>query len=364
MKKKINLLITTYHLDHGGVEEVILTYAKLLDKDRYSITVGCLHKGTLSNEIDKIPGVRLVFIDTKSRIKRFFRFAMLAREVRADIVHNHSCWYGLFAGSLCGAYKVETVHNMYFWFSAIEKLNYSVYLLLANRIIAVSNYVRKFTLDFFSFIDPKKIVVVYNGIHYELFKDSKPDEQIRSQLKIEKETIVVGFVGRLTFQKGITYLLDAASIIETKNRAVKFLIVGEGELREELEAKVKSMRLGNIIFVGFQREIIKYLSIMDIFVLPSLFEGLPMSVLEAMACKKPVVATNISGTAEVVVDNQTGFLVEPKNVEQLTDRLMRLIANSSIRQQMGELGMQRVIQQFSAQRMINKTEEIYCTRKQ
>lgn len=355
--RKISVLITTYNLDHGGVEEVILTYAKLLDKERFAVTVACLRSGTVAAEIARLPGVRLEFIDTKSRVLRFFRFVGLAREVKADIVHNHACWYGHLAGLFAGAKNLETVHNMYFWFTWFERWHYGLYCRLAHRMIAVSDYVRRFTIEHFPLMQAEKLVVIRNGIHYQQFQGVHGAAELRAALGISPEAPVVGFVGRLAEQKGVAYLVDAVAELAKRFPELRVVVVGEGELREELQARAR--QLPQMIFAGFQREIPRYLSMFDIFVLPSLWEGLPMSILEAMAAGKPVVATGVSGTPEVVVDGETGYIVEPKNVGQLAEKLSLLIADGELRRRMGAAGRDRVIAHFSAEGMVRTSEALY-----
>ncbi len=354
---KINLLITTNNLDHGGVEEVVLTYARFLDKNVFNVTIACLRAGTVSAEIAKIPGVRFVHIATQSRFLRFFRFSLLAREVKADIVHNHACWYGHLAGALCGAKRIETVHNMYFWFTWFERWHYGFYNLLAHRMFAVSEYVRQFTIDHFPLMDPAKLVVVRNGIPLKQFLERETDVEIRRRHGIDAGATVIGFVGRLTLQKGVEYLIDAFAKLRSSDPDLRVIIVGEGDLGEALRARAAG--IPQIVFAGFQRDIPRYLASFDIFVLPSLWEGLPMSVLEAMAAGKPVIATAVSGTSEVVMEGETGFLIEPKDVAQLADRLSRLVRDAELRHRMGSAGRDRVTEHFSAEGMVRTSEAIY-----
>ncbi|MBU2524167.1 glycosyltransferase family 4 protein [Patescibacteria group bacterium] len=356
---KINLLITTYYLDKGGVEEIILTYTKLLDKSKYSVTVACLVTGTVSDEIACIDGVRLFHIDTKNRIRRFLKFWKIARETEADIVHNHACWYGLIVGYLVGAKRIETIHNMYHWFKHYERILYGLNCLFANKIIAVSEYVRTFSIDYFPFINTKNTVVIHNGIDFEKFQNDQNKTELREQLSIKKDEIVVGFIGRLTEQKGIEYLIEAALVISKQNPNVKFIIVGDGILRDALENQAHKLGLINIFFTGFQRNVPQHLQLFDIFVLPSLFEGLPVSVLEAFASGTAVVATKVSGTPEVVHDGINGFLVEPKNAKQLAEKLQILINDPILRKKFGENGKNLVKSQFSAELMVKKTEDVY-----
>lgn len=358
-QRNINLLIVTYNLDYGGVEDVIHSYARLLNKATYNISVICLVSGAVSTEIAKIAGVKMIHVTTRSRIRRFFTILNIAREMRIDLVHNHACWYGLVIGFLVGAKCIETVHNVYDWFNWHERLRYGLYCFLANRIIAVSENVRTFTLSSFPFMKEKKFIVVHNGIDCDRFNTKVSTSELRNDLRISTEDVVIGFIGRLTEQKGMVYLLEAAEQLSKKFRNLSYVIVGDGELSEDLKARAQQLKLPNVHFVGFQRETSRYLQLFDIFVLPSLWEGLPISVLEAMAAARPVVATAVSGTREVIIHGITGYLVEPRSVSGLIDRLSYLIEHHNVRTNMGQKGNERVLEHFSAQLMVAKTESIY-----
>jgi glycosyltransferase involved in cell wall biosynthesis len=140
---------------------------------------------------------------------------------------------------------------------------------------------------------------------------------------------------------------------------VKVLIVGDGERREQLHRLAAELGLRNVIFAGHQRDVADYLHALDVFVLPSLWEGLPVSVLEAMACSLPVVATRVSGTPEVVEDGITGRLVEPRDAAGLLSAITALVADAGLRRRMGDAGRKRVEREFSAESMLASTEEVY-----
>lgn len=354
---KTSILFVTTNLDKGGAEEITLTYAGLLDKSRFTVTVVCLHGGVVSQEISAIPGVTLIEIHTRSRIGRFFRILGVARRVGADVVHNQACWYGLLVGALVRARRVETIQNLYQWLNWHERLRYGLYLRLADRIVAVSAAVRDFTMQSFPFVPASRILVIFNSIDPSRFHRSPCEEDIL-EYGLEGRT-VIGFLGRLTDQKGLPYLLSAAAEIGRVHPEVLFLIVGDGELGPQLREHARRERLTNVIFTGYQRDVPRFLSLFDIFVLPSLWEGLPVAVVEAMAAGKPVVATRVGGTPEAVVDGSTGYIVEPRSVPQLVDRLGKLIRDRDLRQQMGRAGREQAKENFSASTMVRRTEELY-----
>ena len=359
MAQQVNLLIATYHLDKGGLEEVVRTYAALLDKTKYTIVVACINHGVIASEIAKIPGVKVVHVSPRGRIGRFLMFYRIARDLKADIVHNHACWYGLIVGLLVGAKRVETVHNIYQWMKPLERIHYGLYCMLAQRIIAVSDEVRKYTIASFPFMKDKKFTVVYNGIRCEPYLKRHDVSSLRRDMGIAEGSVVLGFVGRLTEQKGLTYLFDALDTLNRTHPGVVCVIVGDGDLAAALQESVRERKLSNVRFAGYQRDIPRYLQMFDIFVLPSLWEGLPMSVIEAMAAGVPVVATNVGGTAEVVLDGRTGFIVGPKDVPKLAERIGFLIEHPGERKAMGTRGQERVLERFSGTSMVAGTEKIY-----
>ena len=355
---KIRLWIVTYHLNTGGVEEIILTCARLLDKKKFSITVICLEEGVVSDEIAQITGVELIPIPTRSRFKRFVHLWLLARNRRPQIIHNHACWYGLIIGFLVGSKRVETIHNMYHWFSWHEKIRYSLYLMLADKVIAVAEEIKKFTLFSFPFINEKKFEVIYNGVDEQKFMHLSEPLTIRSELNIPPDAPIIGFIGRLTEQKGVRYLLEAAALLKITCPGIYMVIVGDGVLSEDLQRLSKSLDLSNVIFAGFQRDVKKYLCMLDVLVLPSLFEGLPVTLLEAMAAGVPSIASRVGGVPEVLEDGVTGFLVEPKQVNLLAQTIERLV-KSPERWAMRSAAKELFKKKFSASTMIKRTEDLY-----
>jgi glycosyltransferase involved in cell wall biosynthesis len=272
----VRLLFTTFHLDQGGVEQVILTYAGGLDRQKYRITVVCLEGGTVATEIGAIAGVDLIVIQTRSRLKRLLEFIAVARKAKPDVVHNHACWYGLLVGWFVGVRRVETVHNVYHWLNWHERLRYGLYLRLADRIIAVSEAVSEFTRSYFPFVPSARMTVIFNGIDPSRFQVSARLEDMQ-EFGLHHKT-VIGFLGRLTEQKGLSYLLSAAAEIGRMHPEAQFMIVGDGELGRQLREKVVHEELTNVLFTGFQRDVPRFLSLFDIFVLPSQWEGLPALV--------------------------------------------------------------------------------------
>lgn len=356
---RLRLLIVVQALEQGGMEEVIRLLATHLDRERFHVTVAYVVGGDISRQMADIPGIDLVCFHHRSRIVRLIRLIRLSRRGRTQIVHNHLNWYGLLAATCGGAASVETIHNTYGWFGAIRRVLYSLSVLQADRLIAVSSNVRDFTLKRFPLLRGKPISVIHNAIDPRKFVRLADGVAHRRRLGIGADECVIGFVGRLEVQKAVHRLVDAAAALSPRWPNLRFLIVGEGTLRGALEARAASLGLRNIIFAGYAEDTTPFYSVFDIFALPSAWEGLPLTVLEAMACRCPVVAMDVGGVAEAVLDGVTGFAVPSEPPARFVEAIETMIRDPGMRRSMGEAGRALVERDFSIDGMIERTEGVY-----
>ena len=211
-------------------------------------------------------------------------------------------------------------------------------------------------------VEKSKIVVIPSGVDSAHFNPESPKvkekaSQLKEELNIGDE-ILIGYVGRLYPAKGLSYLFSAVREIADKHRRIALLIVGDGAQRHELETMARDLKI-KAIFTGWQHNIVPYYSLMDIFVLPSLFEGLPNVILEAMAMKKPVVATRVGGNPDVLSNGVNGFLVPVRDVTQLAVALEKLIEDEELRMRMGATNRQKVEKYFLWSHTVDKVEKIY-----
>jgi glycosyltransferase involved in cell wall biosynthesis len=212
----------------------------------------------------------------------------------------------------------------------------------------------------------------YNGIDVHPFARATPQttpsgadadrEQttLRSRLGLGLGDCVIGSVGRLSEQKGYTYLLEAASAVLAQHPQVKFLLVGDGELRSELQQQAAALGLtGSVIFAGAQESTVDFYRVMDVFVLPSLWEGLPTVVLESMASGVPVVATDIPGTQELVEAGHTGWLCRPRDPVSLAETLLSALSNPLLGSAMAATARERVLACYSLNAIAKQFEILY-----
>lgn len=211
-------------------------------------------------------------------------------------------------------------------------------------------------------IERSRVVVVPSGVDTEYFNPERLDIQnkaslLKDELSLSDE-IVVGYVGRLFPVKGLTYLFSAVERIQGNHPNFTLLIVGDGAQRNELETVAKELKV-RTVFAGWQRDVRPYYALMDIFVLPSLFEGLPNVILEAMAMKTAVIATKVGGNPDVLTNGENGFLVPTRNVQQLAHTLEMLIEDEDLRAKMGAVNRQKVEEHFQWSQIANKIEKVY-----
>jgi glycosyltransferase involved in cell wall biosynthesis len=204
-----------------------------------------------------------------------------------------------------------------------------------------------------------RAVVVHEGIDLE-HVDAAPPASIHEDLRLPHGAPIVGNVAALVPHKGQRHLIEAATQVLPQVPDARFVIAGEGELRPALERQIKEHRLEkHVLLAGFRPDVLSLHKAFDIFVMSSITEGLGTSLLDAMACGKPIVATRAGGIPEVVVDGETGILVAPRDDRALASAIVTLLRDESLRHRMGEAGRARVRTHFSAERMVQDTLRVY-----
>jgi glycosyltransferase involved in cell wall biosynthesis len=229
----------------------------------------------------------------------------------------------------------------------------------SDRVIAVS---RQLAGEVLKLAEPRAPVsVVYHGVDLQVFKPCTDQRQVREALSLPRNAVGICTVGRLVIEKGVTELLEAFGVLVEKHENAWLAFVGEGPGRQLIEAWAEREGLSDRVFVTGSlphTEIPKWMGACDVFVLASYREGLPNAVLEAMACGRPVVATEVGGIPEVV-GSETGILIRPKRAAPLASALMTLAGCSSLRERMGRAGLNRVRERFSWARSAEELKSIY-----
>ena len=362
-QSKINVLYIIWSLGLGGAEQVVINLAKGLDKKRFRPIVCCLNeKGEFADELEK-EGIQVLALHKKGKfdiaiIKKIIA-VIKANHIR--IVHTHlwgANFWGRLAAILCRIPVIASEHNEDSWKPRLFLYADKILSLFTDRIIAVSNRVKHFYVHRAG-IHPDKITVVYNGIEANRFGATGDISLKKKELGIKDEELVLGVIGRLVPQKGHIYFLRALNEL-SKRQSLRGLIIGSGPLDRELKDAAQAIGLnGKVIFTGLRQDIPQLLNLVDVLVMPSLREGLPIIALEAMAAGVPVVATNVGGNPEVIIDGETGLLVQPRNAEALKNAINRLITDKDYSRTLVKKARFRIESFFNVMRMVSDTEKIY-----
>jgi glycosyltransferase involved in cell wall biosynthesis len=369
--RKINILQLVNGFAIGGAERKLLDLVRSLDRNKYRIVICSVGQGgPLQKEFEKL-GLKVVVLPKKFAFdfSLIFKVARLMRKERIEIVQTtllYADLIGALAAKLAGVPIViswETVShgtNDSLRTKSRHKLGYRFAMKFVDRIVAVSDETRMSIIDKRK-VFPEKVMTIHYGVDLNKYKQSNGFVD-RKKLGIPEDAPIVGVVARLEEIKGHHYFIRAASEIINKFPKVNCVLVGDGSLRESLEKEVKKLGLeSNFHFLGFRNDIQNLLNVFDIFVLPSISEGLPNVILEAMACKKPVVATSVGGIPEAVVHGITGFLVPVKNPASMAQAVVRLLENKKFLIEMGQKGRQRVEEEYSLDKEISEFENLYDT---
>ncbi len=356
----------------GGAQHIVYLLAKHLRSD-YEITVACAPGGLLVERLRGL-GLRVMEIPELCRLphplrdlRALWKLHSLMQAERFDIVHTHSTKAGLL-GRLAAAWArvpviLFTAHGWAFsdgrawpwrWLLAhVERLPAH----LSTKVICVSEYDRQVAVRF-GVASPEKLIVVPNGLETEPFCSSRDKKELRRQLEACDAAGVVTMVGRLALPKDLNTLIAAWE--ELGVPGWQLWLVGDGPLRPYVEKTIQARGLRNSIrLFGERRDVPELLQASDIFVLSSRWEGMPLTIIEAMLAGLPVIATRVGGVPELVEGSVTGLLVPPGDPLALRDALEQLIVSEESRRLFGERGRQRALQQFSVERMIHRVRALY-----
>jgi len=227
------------------------------------------------------------------------------------------------------------------------------------RIVGVSNETSKNLVDYEK-ISPKKIVTIRNGVVGDTFQRPINKFAKRAELGIPSSAPVIGLAARLTEQKGLTFLLQALPAVLRAQRDLRLVIAGDGPLRRNLEEEAQRVGVGSHVhFLGPRTDMPDILQLFDVYVLPSIWEGLPMVLLEAMAAGCPIVATNVGGNPDAVRDGYNGYLVPARDPDALATRVIGLLSDRRQREEFGRNGRTLFDREFSAAIMARSYEQLY-----
>ena len=386
---RLRVLQVIRNLEIGGAQEVVRTLAAYLAEDGCEPIVCAFRDGPLRGEIERLGIPVEILADRRSSITTPHRFladmarirrslAQLVEHYDIDIIQTHLLQVLDFLVLTLRRRERPrvfwTIHNYNFtlradqlprypWLLEPKRLGYRLLYLSAARwvdgIIGVSSEVRTALLEQIGPIDAK-ISVICNGVDVRRYSQPGDRAAVRHQLGLPEDAHLMVLVGTLKRQKGHRYLIEAAQQALPRHQKLHILLAGDGELGDELRAQTRELGLSkHVHFLGSRSDIPALLAACDSFVLPSLWEGLPMALIEAMASGLPVIATEVSGTKQVMIPGETGLLVAPGDVAALAQAIDTLLSDGERAKAMGAAARLRVEAAFSARQQAREHIALY-----
>ncbi|MCM8798319.1 MAG: glycosyltransferase family 4 protein [Candidatus Omnitrophica bacterium] len=373
--KKFKILHIITHLELGGAQKTTLRIIQGLNQQVFEIHLLTSPFGYLVKELHKIEGVKFKLIPALRRelnlLNDIIAFLIMLHYIRKnqfDIVHTHSPkagFLGRWSAKLAGVpHIIHTVHGFPFY----DKENFFLRWLyiLAEKLTAgmTSLFIVVCESDRIKGVSARigskeKYVLIREGI--EINRDKIPSPNIsRDRLGIADYSHLIGMVACLKAQKAPLDFVKMAYLVKQRFSKAKFALVGGGPLYGKVERLVKKLNLENNLFIfGWREDACELISLFDIFVLTSVWEGLPLVILEAMALKKPIVATKVDGIKELIKDGENGFLIEPGDYSGFAQKVILLLEDENLRKKISESDNSKILSQFNLDLMVKQTENLY-----
>ena len=364
----------------GGATRLVIDWCLYLRQQGCSVYVLTTDQRTIES-FSSIEGVHIFNqvliprdIDVIRDIRALLKLAILLRREKFDVVHTYSAtpgFIGRLAAFMAGVPSI--LHHQAGWTVNEAKSLFGKYLYevlesiavaVSTKSICVSHAVRK-QADSLSLMPKSKLVTVCNGIEAERFILSTSTENranLCQQFSVSPEAILLGNTGRLAAQKDNSTLIQAVADLKkiSPEKDFKLFLVGDGPERAELQDLTASLNVSkDVLFLGFRSDIPEFLSALDVFVSPSLWEGLSISILEAMAASKPIVATNIMPNQELIEHEQTGLLVDTHAPAQIAEAVLRFLDDPKLARTCGQNARERVLESYTLERMFSETFQLY-----
>lgn len=370
MAEPIGVLHLVDCLNIGGTERQLFELVRRLDRRRYRSFVACFNEGGELDPMLRDLGIApfgLPLHGTLARpntVLQILRLALACRKNRVRILHAHDFYsnlIGVAAARLAGIRAIASRRDLGHWLSPRHHRVLRIALKHADRVLANAHAVGRLVLSEEE-VAPPKLRVIPNGIdltRFDALARRAPDPPLLPAHPGVPRLCAVASMHLP--DKGHGDLLDAAAALEARGVRVEWLLLSDGGLRETYQARARELGLGESIhFLGRRGDVPSLLARVDLVVHPSWAEGFPNAVLEAMAAARPVVATRVGGTPELVVEGETGYLVDPRQPAALADAIVRALADRDRLRQLGERGRARVESTFSAEQMIHSVESLYA----
>lgn len=371
MNAKINVMLLNAPITIGGAEKVVLMLLTYLNREQFRIKIGSFVSYKRPNNIfvkeitkqDREPEILWMHKTFDFRNIRQLR-DVLTRE-KIQVLHTHGYRSDIIGYLATRKMNIPIVTTAHGWTPINNKLRLYEwldrrFLRYFDRIICVSDKIQNDLLD--NGIPPDKLIRLNNAVDVSQYSriSSNGKSHFCDTWKIPPDSFLIGTVSRLTPEKGHKYLVEAFAKIIPQFPQVRLVLVGDGPEQGKLERQTRENGISDkVIFCGFQQAIEQYYSAFDLVVLPSIMEGMPISLLEAIAYGKPIIATAVGGIPDLIIDQHSGLLVPPQNIDALSQSLLWAMQHSEAMQIMQQRARQLVSEKYGIANWIKKMERIY-----
>lgn len=366
-KDRITVLHLIGSLKVGGAEQQLVSIVPHFDKSKFRVVVVTMQPGGGLVKALAKTGIESVCLNFRIRtfIPSLLRFVSILRRERADILHTHMSFASFFGrlGGLCARVPImiTTDHGQ-----DPRKKPWDIWVeWVFNRFtaarVAVTNDIAEI-LHTRDHTPRNKIVVIENGVDTDRFRVDKSEGlRVRKELGLSDDAIVVGTIARLTWEKGLEVLIEAISELVKTVPQLRCVIVGDGLARQDLEKCCDDFKMRDYVqFTGIRLDVPELLKSFDMFALPSKSEGMPVSVLEAMAAGTPIVSTDVGGIPGVITDHREALMVAAGDNQAFMDAMTELISNPQLAAELAGKASEKVVSQHSAAATVQKLEQVYC----
>lgn len=366
MTKKIRVAQITHDLSLGGLQQVIVNLCKSMDKELFDVSVLCLRaRGVLADEIERM-GIEVTLLPQRVHGTDYFSFIKVAsylKNNKIDVIHTHNT-QPFIDGTLAAQVAriksiIHTDHARIFPDKKRYMVAEWVMSHFADKVVGVSEATSD-NLVTYEKIPRKKVATIANGVDGAAYRVSIDKAQKRSELGIREEGPVLGLGARLVKEKGLDVLMEAMGRVVELFPDVSLVIAGGGPLEDFLRLEIESQGLGAHVFlVGPRHDMPELLNLFDVYLLPSISEGLPMGLLEAMAAKCPVLASRVGGIPRVISHGVNGRLVEPGHPGALAKEIGLLLSDDALRREYAGRALVTFNEAYHARFMTQKYESLY-----
>lgn len=356
-------------LDRGGAENHLRDLVKGQRELGHEISIGFLrNNGELRNVFEEMgctvsgPFITEGYLSFSS----ILRIRSFIVDSCADLLHTHMPPASLFGVLASIGLKIPWVASLHNDERFVELPGQRILGRLiynkAQQLAAISSAVKNFTIKEFYLADNAPISVIPYGIDLTPYENVPANDvvKLKREWATDENCFVIGTIARLTTQKSLDTLINSIAKLKEQQKKIKLVIVGAGPLEEQLKSLTTDLKLENdIIFAGRRSDIPTVLKSFDLFVLPSIYEGLGLVLLESMAAGTPIIASRVSAIPEIVVESETGLLFEKKDINELSSKIAMIIENPDLRVKFNKAGIKRVKEVYSLKNMLDQTEIVY-----